>query len=66
MIRRIKEGKRAKERNKMEEASTLQQEIEKDNSKFKPGNHTVKNRIQYANRTTKKKYKLPNRINNNR
>ena len=42
------------------------QHIEKDNSKFKPGNHTVRNRMQYANRTTEKKYKLPNKINNNR
>ena len=44
------------------------QHIEKDNSKFKPGNHIVKNRMPYANtnRTTEKKYKIPNRINNNR
>ena len=42
------------------------QHIEKDNSNFKPGNQTFRNRMQYVNRTTEKKYKLPNRNNNNR
>ena len=49
----------------MEETSILQQKIKKDNSKSKPGNHTVRNRIQFANRTTEIKDKLLNRINNN-
>ena len=42
------------------------QHIEKDTNNFKLGNHTVRYRMQYANRTTEKKYKLPNTINNNR
>ena len=35
-------------------------------SKFKLGNHTIINRIQYKNRTTEQQYKITNRINNNR
>ena len=66
LIKRIKERKKDRERNKKEETSTLQQEIKEDNSKFKPGNHTVRNRIQYDNRTTEKKNKLRNKINNKR
>ena len=33
------------------------QHIERDNSKFKPENHTFRNKIQYKNRTTEKQYK---------
>ena len=41
------------------------QYIEKDNSKFKSGYHTVKNRMQYKNRRTiEKQYKMSNTINN--
>ena len=39
---------------------------ERDTSKLKPGNHTVRKIMQYGNRTTEKQYKIPNRINNSR
>ena len=42
VIKSTEERKRDRKRNKKEEASTLRKEIKKDNSKFKPGNHTVR------------------------
>ena len=42
------------------------QYIERDNSKLKPENHTVTNRMQYDNRTIKRQYKIPYKFNSSR
>ena len=41
-------------------------QFERVNSKFKPENYTVRNRIQYENRTIQKQYKIPNMMDHMR